>query len=392
MRILIIQPWIRVGGAELISIHLAYELRQLGHEVAVVSSFVDLTAMPDQAHAVKYLLPPAWLASLCQRSRLVFFLIGPWILLALVWKHSGQAHLLNPHNFPASWIAVLVGSLRRIPVVWTCSEPPERLSWRDALNVGIGDFLGWLVASSWIDRALVRRVGVIHVPSYKTEEDVFRRYGHEATVIHTSVDPIAFSTGSSIKARSKLGLGDKLVLLCVGKLHPQKNQILCIEALRELILEIPDALLLLVGDGPMRRPWLQQAQAWGLSKNVLFLGQVPSDELPDLYAACSVNLFPPKNQSWGLTPFEALCAERISVVSTECGAAEILGREEIGIVCEPTTEAFVKAVHSIHDDPSAYSSMAKRGRKFVIEHLSHRNFAEQMVTLMASSRNANNEQ
>jgi hypothetical protein len=38
MRVMIIQPWVRQGGAELISVHLAYELERQGHEAQIACS------------------------------------------------------------------------------------------------------------------------------------------------------------------------------------------------------------------------------------------------------------------------------------------------------------------------------------------------------------------
>ena len=124
MKIMIIQPWIKQGGAELISVHLAYELAKQGHKVQIVCLFVDLAGMPHHARHVCYVTPPTWLSDWLARSRLAFLFLGPFVLFNLVWKYAGDIDVLNPHNFPASWIAVMVGKLRRIPIVWTCNEPP----------------------------------------------------------------------------------------------------------------------------------------------------------------------------------------------------------------------------------------------------------------------------
>lgn len=387
MRVLIIQPWIRhAGGAELISVHLANELLEAGHTAPIACTFVDLAGMPDQAHAVEYLIPPRWLSRLCQRSRLFFLLVGPWLLLALVWKHSRGIDVLNPHNFPASWVAALVGAVRRIPVLWTCNEVPERLHWRRALTVGLGDYLGWWVASRWIDRALVRLVDAIHVLSDQVKEEVGERYGRLPTVVHPGIDAEFFGGGSSRKPTAKYGLEGKFVLLCVGKLHPRKNQALCIEVLRRVLPEIPDALLVLVGDGPMKEAWRAHAEVCGVSEKVLFVPQASSEELRDLYAACSVNLLAATNESWGLPPFEALSGGRISVVSDDSGAADVLSREGIGVVCEATAETFAQHIRQVFERPAVYAEMAARGRTYVSQQLTWAHYTERVLGLMKGVR------
>lgn len=385
LNVLIIQPWIRQGGAELISVYLANELVEAGHTAPIACTFVDLAGMLDQARVVQYLIPPRWLSRLCQRSRLIFLLLGPWLLLALVWRHSKDIDVLNPHNFPASWVAVVVGALSRIPVVWTCNEAPERLPWGDALKVGLADFLGWLAASSWLDRFLVKRVAAIYVPSEKTKTQVRERYDRDAAVIHLGVDVQFFEKGDGVRVRERLGISDRFVLLTVGKLHPQKNQIVCLRALRELAGEIPEAVLLLVGDGPMLDEWRDLAVTWGLGDQVRFLGNQTNRATRDLYGACDLNLFSPINQSWGFTPFEALCAQRISVLSSDCGAAEVIGGQRVGVVSEPTSTAFAKNILRVYEHPAFYQEMAARGRDYVARSLTWGAYTENVLALLGAA-------
>ena len=57
MRILIIQPWIKQGGAEEASLYLAYHLSKMGHQAKIAALFADLKDMPPSASQVEYLLP-----------------------------------------------------------------------------------------------------------------------------------------------------------------------------------------------------------------------------------------------------------------------------------------------------------------------------------------------
>jgi len=371
MNVMIIQPWIRVGGAECVSVQLAHELSRCGHRAPVVALFSELGGSPLETMEVEYILAPRRLGELCSRSRIFFVLFGSLLLLYLAFRHSYGMDVLNPHNFPSCWIAVLVGTLRRIPVVWTCNEPPSRIPLKDALRVGIADTLGWFVASSPIDRFAVRRVSAIHVLSEKTRLEVLERYSRDSRVIGAGVDFDFFSGGSAAEAKARYELAGKYVILTVGKLHPQKNQVLCLEVLRHLTTDVPNALLLLVGEGPMRHKLQSLAATMGLSSRVRLLGRVSSWDLRNLYAACDIVLFPAINQSWGLIPFEALCAKRLSVVSSECGAAEILRRESIGLVASPTPEEFGACVSMIRKDRETCRGMANKGFRYVAQNLNH---------------------
>ena len=392
MKILIIHPWIRLGGAEQICWKLASQLQEQGHEARIVSTYFDPAGLPKQVEELEYLLPPVWMAQLARRNRAFFLLVAPWILLILAWKNSRDVDVLNPHNFPAAWVAVIVGMLRRIPVVWTCNEPPERIDWKTGFTVGIGDFFGWWLASSWIDRLLMKKVAKAYVPSELTRKQVRLRYGIDPSIVRLGVDSEFYGYGGETSAAKRLNLEGKFVLLCVGKLHPQKNQFVCIDALKLVLPEIPNAVLVLAGDGPMANELLARAMKSGLSSRVVFLGNTDSKEVRDLYAACNINLFPPTNQSWGLTPFEALCAEKVSIVSTDCGAAEVLGERGIGFICDPIPEAFAEMILAVHTNPNLSLTMARTGRRFVESNLTWNQYANDALRLMEDARFSASEQ
>jgi glycosyltransferase involved in cell wall biosynthesis len=386
MKILIIQPWIKQGGAELISVHLAYELERQGHEAPIACTFLNKTGMPDQSNRVQYLLPSKLVSSILARNRFAFLIFGPWILLWIVWKHSQDVDILNPHNFPSSWIAALVGKLRNKPVIWTCNEPPYPIKLSESKNVGIANLIGWLFASSPIDRLLIRWVSLIHVLSRRTQLEVSKRYGKESVIIRSGVDINLFSRSSPENVIANYDLVDKFILLSVGKLHPQKNHIVAIEALKRILPSVPNAVLLFVGDGPMRRELEDFTKQARISDHVMFLGLVSSRELSALYKACDIHLFPAISQSWGLTPFEALCAGKISIVSTDTGAAEVLEEETIGIISDPTPEAFESYILDVYKNPNRYWEMVRRGNDYVKKCLNHQSFANKFLELITQGQ------
>jgi glycosyltransferase involved in cell wall biosynthesis len=386
MKILIIQPWIRLGGAEMVSVHLAYELKQQGHNVSIACTYLDLTGMPDQANHVTYHLPSKGISRWLAQHRLLFYVLGPWVLLTLVWKYSSDVDVLNPHEFPSTWIAVIVGLFKKIPVVWSSYGPTRRFGVKEIARVGFVDWLGWSFASSFIDRILVKRVHAIHVPSEKSRRSIRGRYNCDSTVIPLGVDEPFYSDGNGDRIKRRMKLKDKYVLLCVGKLHPQENQIICLEALKIVLESIPNSFLIVAGSGPMTKRLQRTAKDLNIEQHIKFLGHVPSWEVRDLYKACSIHLYPPVDESWGLTPIEALCARCISVVSNDCGVAEVIEREGIGVVCEPISEAFAKKILEIQKTPDIYQEMSIVGHQYVSDHLRWKNYSQAVLEVMENAR------
>jgi glycosyltransferase involved in cell wall biosynthesis len=384
MKILIVQPWIRLGGAELCSINLAYHLQRLGHHAPIACLFYDPTGLPRQAGLVEYLLPPKRLSRLFSRSRIAFLVLGPLFLAGLVWRHSRGAAVINPHEFPTTWVSVLVGTVRHIPVIWTSYGPPRRFSVADLNDIGVFDWLGWLFASSFLDRVLVRLISAVYVPSQKSRCQVMAAYSREAMILPPGIDSDFYGAGDGERALAKYALQGRFVLLCVGKLHPQENQVVCIYALREILADIPNAILVIAGDGPMTQRLRTITSEIGVEKHVVFVGHVPSWEIRDLYRACAIHLYPPIDESWGSVPFEALSAGRVSIVSSDSGAAEVFGRERLGVVCEPTVDGFANQIVRLYRNPDMRCQLARRGQEFVRQNLAWESHAEGFLKIVGS--------
>lgn len=390
MNVLIVQPWIRLGGAELVSTYLAAGLERNGHRVRIACSFLNLNGMPPHAEKLGYLLPPRRLAQALEKNRLLFLLMGPWVLLWLVWKHSHEIDVLNPHEFPASWIAVIVGALRGIPTVWSSYGPTRRFGWSEIRDIGLIDWVGWRFASGWIDRYLVRRLTSIQVPSELSRKLIRGRYDRSADINALGVDSTFYGAGSKIRFIERYELQDKFVIASVGKLHPQENQIACLDALRKILPSIPNAHLVFAGDGPMRNRLVKTAKMWGLEGHASFIGHVASWEVRDLYSASILHLYPPVEESWGLAPFEALCANCLSIVSNECGAAELIKSEGIGVVCEPSGQEFARQIQIFHADTAHFEELADRGKQYVTNRLGWQRHADKASLLMESSISSDN--
>jgi glycosyltransferase involved in cell wall biosynthesis len=382
MRLLIIQPWIRLGGAELVSVHFAEAAQRAGHDVAIACCYVDRQGMPPQADRLIYRIPTEGVANALAKHRILFLLIGPWILLWLVWRHSRGVDVLNPHEFPGTWVAVVVGMIKRIPVVWSSYGPTRRFSWREVGNIRLADWLGWRVASSSIDRILVRRLDAVHVPSALSQDRIRERYCRRADVVPLGVDFNFYSAGNATHVAQKYDMHDRLVLLCVGKLHPQENHALCLQAMPHVLAFSRHALLVVAGDGPMLGRLRELAHELKLEEHVRFIGHVASWEVRDLYRACSLHLFPAVDESWGMTPFEALCAECPSIASRDTGAAEVLAEHAIGTVCAPDPLEFANHIRQFHDDPRPFQLAAKRGADYAASLLTWDRYASNVIGLM----------
>ena len=106
---------------------------------------------------------------------------------------------------------------------------------------------------------------------------------------------------------------DAFVLGHVGRFDPQKNHSFVIQIVAELVRQRPNAMLLLIGDGPLRPKIEREAREAGIVDHVIF-GGVRKD-VPRLLQAMDLLVFPSRWEGLPLTLMEAQAAGVPSVIS-----------------------------------------------------------------------------
>lgn len=136
-------------------------------------------------------------------------------------------------------------------------------------------------------------------------EWMYGKKSAQAIVLKNSVDSkvYKFNLNARQSKRDELGLGEKLVIGHIGRFAAQKNHeflidiFCCIKELR------PDSVLLLVGNGSLKKKIENKVQELGLSEDVVFLG-VRSDII-ELLSAIDVFLFPSLYEGLPVSMIEA---------------------------------------------------------------------------------------
>jgi phosphatidylinositol alpha-1,6-mannosyltransferase len=176
-----------------------------------------------------------------------------------------------------------------------------------------GHEVGWSMLPG--TRQALRRIGnttdaVTYVSRYARGR-IAAAFGPRCALEHlpSGVDSARFMSDPLARKeiRTRHGLGERKVVLCVSRMVVRKGQGVLIAALDRLP---PDVTLLLVGDGPAM-PRLRAA-AGG---RVVFAGEVRPDELPRYYAAADVFAMPCRTRGFGLD------VEGLGLVFLEAAAA-----------------------------------------------------------------------
>jgi phosphatidylinositol alpha-1,6-mannosyltransferase len=183
----------------------------------------------------------------------------------------------------------------------------RRAGVRRAVAITHGHEAGWAALPG--ARRLLRRIGdEVDVMTYLGEyfrTRLARALSPAAAKrmvrLTPGVDSGFFRPGAGGAAvRERLGLAGRPVVVCVSRLVWRKGQDTLIRAWPRVRAEVPEAVLLLVGDGPAAGPLRRLAAELGVAGAVRFTGSVPWAELPSYYDAGDVFAMPCRTRRSGL--------------------------------------------------------------------------------------------
>ncbi|MFE2461903.1 glycosyltransferase family 4 protein [Streptomyces sp. NPDC059402] len=173
--------------------------------------------------------------------------------------------------------------------------------------------------------------------------------------------------------RTRYGLGHRPVILCAARMVPRKGQDTLIRALPWVRRAVPDAVLLLVGDGPYGSGLRQLALREGVLDAVFFAGGRPHHALPAFYAAADAFAMPCRTRRAGLEVeglgivYLEAAASGLPVVAGDSGGAPDTVREgETGYVVDGrSVAATADRLIRILRDPRLARALGDEGRRRV---------------------------
>ncbi|MDB5689169.1 MAG: glycoside hydrolase [Sphingomonas bacterium] len=181
-------------------------------------------------------------------------------------------------------------------------------------------------------------------------------------VHYTGVDLDAFRPRERSAAKAALGLTGPL-LLSVGYLIDRKGQQIAVAAMPA----IPDATLLIVGQGPARAALEAQVAALGLRDRVRLLGPLPHEALPALFAAADVMVLPSVAEGLANAWVEALASGTPVVTADVGGAREVIDRPAAGRLAARDAASVAAAIHGLLANPPAQAEVRAVAERFTWE-------------------------
>ncbi len=230
---------------------------------------------------------------------------------------------------------------------------------------------------------------VVVAPAFK---DHLIRYWNVAaakiSVVENGVETDLFRLDpAAMEVRKQLKLEGRFLICYIGTMGNAHGLETLIAAAEELQTALPNAIFLLIGEGAEKERIVELAAARRLT-NIQFLGQQPRERIPAYVSAADVCLVMLKKTELFKTVIptkllEYMACERPVIVAVDGQARQIVEEAGAGVFVEPeNSQALVKAVLDLAEDPEHRRQMGASGRQYIVNRFSREKTARDYITVL----------
>ncbi len=332
VKAVIVAPYFypQVGGVEVYTLNMARQLREMGWEVAIVTTGNRSISVPDSVEG----MPVYRLRTLAKVSNTP---VGAgWRRQLRRIFEAEQPDVINAHT-PVPYLADMAQRASgRVPFVLTYHNDLAKDS-------TLASIIARLAHLTLIQRTLRGSTRIIATSAYYVRESPYLR-DHQAKIrlVPPGVDIARFSPTAGIDAELLRRFADQRVILFVGsmsKTHRHKGLHILIDAFSKVNADHPDTRLVVIGSGDGMPMYESRAADAGVPDKVVFTGYVDDDELAQYYRLATVFAMPSTNRSegFGMTYIEA---SAVGTPVVGCGVGGIpyaIKQDETGLLAEPNS-------------------------------------------------------
>jgi len=195
-------------------------------------------------------------------------------------------------------------------------------------------------------------------------DDLRHRFGLVGgVVVPNGVGPVPSTAPSGVRP-DDVDLGDRPVVLGVGRLESAKGFDLLVEAVAASPLETS---LVLAGDGSQREPLRQLGARLALGERLRLVGPVDEAGVHAWMRRADVVVLPSRKEAFGIVALEAWRAGTPLVATSLCGPSSFVTDGHDGLLVDPVnTGALAHAITTVLGDPGRAAELAAAGRSSVL--------------------------
>lgn len=366
-RILIVMPWLIVGGAERVNLNLIEHLTSHGYQVSIATTLLKVQHN--------------WAAEFARHTADIFLLDHflhlpdfPRFLVYLIQSRHIDIVMISNSYFGYQVLPYLRAYCPHITVVDYCHSGDDL--WRNGGYPRCGAAYQGLID--------------LNIASSENVKQWMVQRGADSArieVAYTNVDVVAWQPDpiARQRVRGQLQLSDEhMLIVFVGRLSGEKRPTMIARILAQLREQSAGIFrCLVIGDGPERPALAQLITALQLDSHISLLGRLSDRDIHDTLAAADVLLLPSETEGISVAIFEAMAMGVIPVSARVGGQAELVTPECGFLIAREGNEidAYSLALQQLMIDPNLRQRMQHAARDRVERYFPLSAFGTRLVEL-----------
>ncbi len=333
------------GGVETVVLEVCRRLVKKGYEVTVIASNHEkaFKTTVEKIEGIKVVRTPTWF-------RFGNAPISPGVFTAVLKEDYDVLHLHSPNSF-SNPLAFLANLFKKKPIIVTYHS--------DIIPHSIIMKVFKPIYENTFKRIILNSAKVIMPtsPQYVEISDTLPKYRKKIMVVPNGISLKEFKPSKKRKNNT---------ILFLGRLIYYKGLDVLLEAMKKVVEEVPDAVLLIAGSGELEGELKKKAKELGIAKNVKFLGRVSEEEKEKLMKQCTVFVLPSvhKSEAFGVVILEAM-AYGAPVITTDVSGTVFAAGDAGIIVKHGDSKQLAEAIVKVLKDKTLRKKMTEKGLKHV---------------------------
>ncbi|MBI5870704.1 MAG: glycosyltransferase family 4 protein [Actinobacteria bacterium] len=275
--------------------------------------------------------------------------------------------IIHTHGPRASFfMGLTLFGRRRIPLVASAHGSYSQFSFGHETEFGVLKSKARGLQYRWIDRLTGRLADLFIAVCEATRKDIVEGLGvpeAKVVVVHNGIEDHRADAATVKALRAGLGYesGNRLVVF-VGRVAFHKGVGYLADAAESVLMKLPEARFLVVGEGPMEEALRQRAEKPPLIGRFTLMGM--RTNALEIIAMADLLVLPSLSEGLPLSLLEAAMSGKAMVASNVGGVSEVVVEGETGLLVNPRdSDALATAISSLLNNDDERENMGAAARR-----------------------------
>ncbi len=309
--ILLIIPWMNIGGADRFNIELIRLINKDKYNVSIITDHPKEYVWRQEFE--KYISDVFEMASFINRSD------WPTFIEYMIDTRDIDLVMISNSTFGYNLIPFLKMQYPKLPII-------DYIHSAELYNRNGGYARDSMAMTELIDKTLI-----CNKSAEKMCNELFNIPKEKTDTVYIGVDTDIFSPNEKLRkqVREKYNLENNITIGYICRIGKEKRPLLLAEIIKESIKDNPNYKFIIAGDGILLNEFKRKIKAYELENNVIFLGSISNTK--EFYSMCDITINCSIKEGLALTAYESLSMS-VPILSADVGGHKELIDDKVGYI------------------------------------------------------------